>query len=315
MKFKKILTVNIHESKLESEYWQRVDRLTEKRVNLAKDSPEIKEQLIDTDCLLVGFGVKVDSQVFDTSPQLKYVGMFGTGYGNIDVGHAKNKNIVVTNVPGYSREAVAELVFSMILNHIRELEKARKRASEGDYSDSGYSTSEINGKIFGIIGLGRNGSRVAEIALCFGANVIYWSRNRKKEFEMKGIKYEDTESLITKSDFLSLHLALTKDTENFLNEKRIMQIKKGAVVINTSPMELVDINALEKRLKNGDMTFILDHSDEMKEEDLKKLSKYKNCIIYPPIGYVTREATIAKQDIFVNNIESFLKGTPTNKVN
>ncbi len=314
MKFRKILMINISESSLDPEYWRRIDTLAEKRVNLPKDSPEIEKQLGDADCLLVGFGVKVDMNRINGSPKLKYIGMLGTGYGNIDTDYARSKKITVTNIPGYAREAVAELVFGMILDYIRELEKAKQRARNGDYSDSGYSASEIKGKTFGILGLGRNGSRVAEIALGFGADVRYWSRNRKKEYDSKGIKFEDIDVLIPKCDFLSLHLALTSETENFLNEKRIQKIKKGAVVINTSPMELVNLDALDKRLAMGDMTFILDHSDEMTEENLRKLSKHKNCIIYPPVGYITREARIAKQDIFVGNIESFLKGSPVNTV-
>ena len=314
MTFRKIVSINIDESKLDSENWKRIDSFTEKRVILQKNSPEIKQNLIDADCLLVGFGVKVGKDILDSTP-LKYVGMLGTGYGNIDVDYAKRKNVVVTNVPGYATEAVAELVFGMILNHIRELEKARRRASEKDYSDLEYFSSEIKNKTFGIIGPGRIGTRVAELALAFGAKVIYWSRTRNKDIEMKGAKYEDVETLIPKSDFLSLHLALTKDTENFLNEDKIQKIKNGAVVINTAPMELIDMNSLEKRLGKGDMTFIMDHSDEMSEENLSKISKFKSCIIYPPIGYGTKEAGIAKQEIFVDNIESFLKGSPTNKVN
>lgn len=315
MKFEKIVTIGIGETSLDSIYWKKIDLLTEKRVSLTKDSSEIQKQLADTDCLLVGFGVKVDKRTIDNSPKLKYIGMLGTGYGNIDANYAKSKKIAVTNIPGYSREAVAELVFGMVLDYIRELERAKQRVREGDYSDSGYSASEIKDKTFGIIGLGRNGSRVAEIALGFDADVRYWSRNRKKELEPKGIKFEDIDVLIPKCDFLSLHLASTGETENFLNEKRIEKIKSGAVVINTSPMELIEIDALDKRLAKGNITFILDHSDEMSEENLKKLSRYKNCIIYPPIGYITKEARIAKQDIFIGNMGNFLKGSPSNKVN
>ena len=85
-------------------------------------------------------------------------------------------------------------------------------------------------------------------------------------------------------------------------------------MINTAPMELVDIDALAERLSKGDITFILDHSDEMSPKNIKKFSKFKNCIIYPPIAYVTEKARIAKQEIFVGNIENFLKGSPTNQV-
>jgi phosphoglycerate dehydrogenase-like enzyme len=316
MRFKKIFTIGISESSFDVEYWKKIDALTEKRAFLQKDSSEIITSLNDVDCLLVNpFVFKVEKEYIDAAPKLKYIGVLATAYAKVDCAYAASKGIAVTNIPGYSTEAVAEFVFAILLEHLRELEKGKIQARKGNYSEAGFSATEIKNKKFGILGLGRIGGRVAEIALGFGADVRYWSRNRKKEFEVKGIKYEDVDRLIANSDFLSLHFAQTKETELFLNEKRIQRLKKGAIVINTAPMELIDISALEKRLSKEDITFILDHSDEMSEENLKKLSKYKNFIIYPPIAYVTKEARIAKQKIFVENIENFLKGTPINKVN
>ena len=110
-------------------------------------------------------------------------------------------------------------------------------------------------------------------------------------------------------------MALNPETNGFLNAKRIAMIKSSAVVINTAPMELINTSALEKRLKKKDLTIILDHSDELEPTTIIQLSKYPNCILYPPIGYTTQEATSLKREIFVNNLENFLKGKPTNKVN
>lgn len=313
MKFKKILTVGISEFSLDPVCWGRVKAFAEKIVILDKDSPEIKKELAGTDCLLTGFGITVDKEMIDGAPNLKYVGVLATAYGKVDVDYAKKKGIVVCNIPGYATEGVAEFVFAVILEHIRETERGKKQAKEGNYSEAGFSATEIKNKTFGILGLGRIGSRVAEIALGFGADVRCWNIERKKEFEEMGIKYEEADELIPKCDFLSIHFAQVKDTENFLNEGRIQKIKKGAIVINTAPMELVDINALAKRLENNDMIFILDHSDQMSQEDINKLSKFENCIIYPPIAYITEEARIAKQEIFINNIENFLKGSPVNQ--
>ncbi|MBI2175427.1 MAG: hypothetical protein HYU35_01705 [Parcubacteria group bacterium] len=314
-KIKKILTIGIGEFALDSAYWQRIKVLAEKIINLPKDSSEIKSELIDTDCLLTGFGIIVNKEIIDSAPGLKYIGVLATAYGKVDVDYAKSKRISVCNIPGYATEAVAEFVFGIILEHVREIERGKKQTREDNYSEAGFSAVEIKNKIFGILGLGRIGSRVAEIALGFGADVRYWNVDRRKEFEIKGVKYEDADILISKCDFLSLHFAQVKDTENFLNKERIQKIKKGAVVINTAPMELVDIDALEKRLVDKDITFILDHSDEMSSENIKKLSKFENCIIYPPIAYITKEARIAKQEIFVGNIESFLEGSLINQVN
>jgi glycerate dehydrogenase len=103
----------------------------------------------------------------------------------------------------------------------------------------------------------------------------------------------------------------TKDTEKILDATKL---KSGAVIINVSGMEQVDLPALEKRLAKSDITFIFDHPDEMEKKDVDRLAKYKNCIVYPPIGFITKEARVAKQEIFVSNLENFLKGKPTNVV-
>jgi len=317
MKFKKMLSIGISESAFASDYWKKIDSCAEGRISLSQDSPEIKKQIADADCLLVNpFVFKVEKELIDNAPKLKYIGVSSTAYGKVDSGYAATKNITVSNIPGYSTEAVAELVFGAILEHTRDLARAKNQAKEGNYSESSFfDTSEINGKKFGIIGLGRIGARVAELALAFGADVRYWDRNKKKEFEAKGIKYQEIETLLSECDFISLHLAFCKETALFLNKTRIEKIKQGAVVINLAPNELVDFDALEKRLSKGDLVYIMDHSDELTPEQAKQLSKHKNSIIYPPIGYTTKEAAIKKQETFFRNIESFLKGSPTNKVN
>lgn len=317
MKFKKITTIGIDETSLGAEYWKKLDSLAEKRISLAKDGSDIIAELKDTDCLLVNpFAFKVEKDHIDTAPNLKYIGVLATAFGKVDCEYAASKNIAVCNIPGYSTEAVSELAFGVILEHIRDLERAKSQARKGDYSEASFfSTSEIKDKKFGVIGLGRIGSRVAELASAFGAEVSYWSRNRNEEVEAKGIKYQDIEILLSGCDFICLHLAFNKETEKFLNAARIAKIKAGALLLNLAPNELVDYGALEKRLGSGDITYIMDHTDELAPEQAKQLSKYKNCIMYPPIGYTTKEATIVKQEIFIENISSFSKGKPMNKVN
>ena len=315
MKFKKALVINIPESGLDKEYWDRIDAVVEQRVHLPNDSPDLIEELKDTDCLLVNFGIDVTKEQIDAAPNLKYIGILAVAYHRVNVEYTKEKGIVVCNIAGYCTNSVAEFTIAVLLDSLRGIEEGKIRGRAGNYSEEGMSATEINGKIFAIFGLGTIGKRVAELGLGFGADVRYWSRTRKEDFEQKGIKYEDANTLLQEADFISLNLALTSETENFLNEENISKVKSDVVIINTAPMELVNMDALEKRLQKGDITFILDHSDEMSKEDLKRLSKYKNCIIYPPIAYISKEARVNKQNLFVGNVENFLKGAPTNIVN
>lgn len=309
--FTKMLFLNFEEGNLKPEYWKRIDLITKEKVLLKIDSPDLKKHLKDADCLLLKLGMGADKTLIDNMPKLKYIGMYGTGFGRIDAAYAAKKGITVCNIAGYATEGVAEFVFAALLEYLREVTRAKIQAQAGNYSESTYTGTEIKGKTFGVIGLGRIGERVSELAKGFGANVAYWSHKEKNT----GIKYMEVESLLKTSDIISLHMSFNPETKEFLNEKRIAMIKPGAIVINTAPMELVDVAALEKRLKKGNITFILDHSDELDPTVAKRLSKFTNCILYPPIGYTTKEATNAKQDIFVGNLENFIKGKPTNKVN
>lgn len=315
MKFKKILLINIPEESLGEEYWKRINQLSSQKVSLPKDDPRVLKELKDTDCLLVSFGLVVDKNMIDAAPNLKYIGVLATAFGKIDVNYAKRKKIIVCNLAGYSTESVAEFTIAAILETIRGLEIGKKRARDGKYDETGIPAWEIKDKIFGVIGLGSIGKRVAEIAQGFGADVEYWSKNRKKDAEKKDIKYEGLDSLIKKADFLSINLAQHKDTEGILNKNRLQKVKKGAVVINTAPMELVNIDGLVERLKNKDITFIFDHSDEMHEEDLKKICKFENCVIYPPMAYISKEAAVNRREMFTSNLESFLRGKSKNIVN
>ncbi len=316
MKFKKILTIGIAASQLDPSTWDIIDSCTDTRVSLSGDSPDIDEQLKDADCLLI-YLTHGDRQTLEKAPQLTYVGGLVTGVGKIDLEYAASTNIVVTNIPGYSTESVAEFVFAILLENLRDLARAKQESKEGNRSELGFSAKEIKGKQFGVLGAGRIGERVAELAHAFGAHTSYWSRTKKKNLENKGIMHAEIDTILASSDILSIHFSLNAETENIINAERMAKIKSGAIVINTAPMELLDFEALEKRLKNGDMTFIFEHTDtgDISEENLKRFQQYKNCITYPAVGYISEEARAAKQSIFIENIKNFLLGTPTNKVN
>ncbi|MGC1177004.1 MAG: NAD(P)-dependent oxidoreductase, partial [Candidatus Saccharimonadales bacterium] len=173
---------------------------------------------------------------------------------------------------------------------------------------------EIKGKKFGVIGLGDIGLRTAQLAKAFGADVSYWSRNRKYDAEADGIKYSELDDLLASSDILTLNLALNPETEGIINADLVTKIKRNAI-FNPSPMELIDFDPLVERLKKNDIVFMLDHSDEMTEEQLVQLKPLSTCRVYPAIAYLTREASELKKRIYIDNIINFMGDKPTNKVN
>ena len=314
--FNKMVFLNYKGSELWSQYWQRIDRLTTNKVLISKDDSKLQSELKNADALLLKpVGDKINKAFIDMVPKLKYIGMLGTGTQGIDLAYCNSKKIVVTNVRDYATEGVVEITFGWIFDQIREIEREKNVARKGDYSGSTFGGVEIKGKNFGVIGLGNIGRRTAEIAKAFGANVRYWSRNRREsEEKILGIQYMDVNSLIQTSDFITLNISFAPETRDFLDGERINLIKKGSILINPSPMELINFDALVKRLNKNDMTFIFDHSDEVEPKQLNIFKKFSNCIIHLPIGFTTKEAFATKQESFAKNIESFLRGSPKNVV-
>lgn len=147
MSFKKIVITGFEETSITKEFWERIDVISEQKIFLAKDSPNVKQHLENADCLLVKFN-PVSEDWINAATNLRYIGVLATGYGKVAINCAREKGVVVTNVPGYSTESVAELVFGVILEHIRELSRARKQANEGNFDESGFSATEIKNKNF-----------------------------------------------------------------------------------------------------------------------------------------------------------------------
>ncbi len=313
MKLQKLLCLGFSGSELEDNHWQELDSLTEQRVLVASEA-ELGSNT-DADGLLVKLGAKVGKDLIDKLPNLKYIGMLGTGYGGIDTAYAATKDITVTNIADYATEGVSEFTFGILIEWCRGVSRALGLAWDGTYEDDNHPGMEIKGKKFGVVGLGNIGKRTAELAQAFGCDVSYWSRTRKPDAEANGIKYQELDDLLAGSDIITLNLALNSETEGIINGDRLQKIKKDAIFINVSPMELIDFDSLVTRLKQEDIVFMLDHSDEMTEERLTALKTIARCKIYPAIAYLTKEAGQLKKRIYVDNLKGYLNGKPTNKVN
>lgn len=314
MKFKKALLLNIQKHELEKEYWDKLDELCESVMCLPNGDPRIMEELVDSDCLLVNFATPVTKEMIDAAPKLKYIGVSANAFDEVDAQYAAQKNIPVCNLQGIFTESVAVFIIASILEYIRKLAEEKSRGKSGSFI---YQEEDINnrrdflGSSFGVIGLGNIGKRVAELAKAFGCDVNYWSRNQKNV----PFTYKDLDELIETSDFLCVTTSLNEDTKHILNAERISRLKPGALVCIAAPMELVDVDALAKRLQEGHITFISDHAELMAEAEVAKLTPYNECILYPPIAPVTKGVRRNKQETLIQNIKACLDGQPINLVN
>jgi D-3-phosphoglycerate dehydrogenase len=241
--------------------------------------------------------------MLDAAPRLRYVGVFGTSTGRIDL--ARRRGIAVRNVAGFSTDAVAEFAVGVMLDQVRGLASARRRAASGDFSEPARDGSQLRGRRVGILGLGSIGLRVGEIVQRgFGARVSYWSRTPRPE---SGFPSVELDSLLASSDILSVHLALTPQTRGILDAERIARIGEGALLVHLAPPELLDLAALTARLREGRVRFVTDHADEMDARDALALSGLDACTLYPPIGYCTREAKAERRARFIESLTSFLE--------
>ena len=287
--------------------WERVDAVCERRTLVAPGSPELAEALRSADGLLLKLGMGADRDLIDAAPALRYIGMLGTGVGRIDTRYAASKGSRSATSPTTAPEG-SPSSSSRPPRTPRDLGRARSGRSPAAHSESSFTGTEIAGKTFGVLGLGRIGRRVAHMARAgFGADTVYWSRASRSD--EPGIDLVDRLELFARADILSLHLAHTPETEGLVDAAAFDAMRPDAVVVNTAPMELVSLPALERKLDTESFTFILDHPESVPPAALARLVGRPNCIVYPSIGYTTAEASRAKEELFVRAMENYLAGT------
>lgn len=249
---------------------------------------------------------------------LKYIGLFATGYNNIDIEYCKERGIVVCNSPSYSTDSVAQLTFSLILELTNRVCDYRELVDKGDWIKSRTFSMfpipliELAGKTLGIIGFGSIGRKTAEIALAFGMKVIAYNRSEKTA---EGVEFTDLDTLLSQSHIVSLHCPLNAQSQNLINEKTIAKMKDGAFLINTARGPIVDEQALANALNSGKLAGA--GVDVLCKEPMSEdcpLYKARNCIITPHIAWAGLETRERLLDIVFGNIESFLQGKTVNNV-
>ena len=278
-----------------------------------KTPDELKERIKSADIVIVGWSDLTES-VIDSAKKLKMISIWATTCHYANLKAAKERGIVVAHVPSYATEAVAEHVFALLLAAIRRLPSADKHVRRGEFDWRPFGGSELAGKTLGIIGTGAIGCRVAEIAKAFKMQILGYDKypNLKRAQEI-GMNYVDRYTLLKESDFITLHVTLTSETEGLIGKKEIEAMKKGAVIINTSQGKVIDEKALIDALKSGKLSYAgLDVFEEEPPAKDDPLFKLDNTILSPHIGFHTVEAAKRCTDICIDNVVKFLGGHSQN---
>lgn len=288
------------------------------------NTPLKKEEIIarikDVDGLICPLSDKIDKEIISSGKNLKIIANYGAGFDNIDLEEASKNNIIVTNAPAPSSAvSTAELAFSLILLTSRRLLEANKDLKDGNFKawmPSYMLGQELKGKTLGIIGLGNIGKNLAKRALAFEMNVIYYSRNRKKDFEDLGLKYMEKEDLIKEADIISLHTAYSKKLHHMISDAEFKLMKKDAILINAARGPLLDEAALIKALKNKEIKAAGLDVYEFEPKFSQELAMMENVILLPHIGNATIEARYEMGRAVVDNLLDFKAGKkPRNSVN
>jgi len=286
-------------------------------IEIFKDPPktpnELKQRIKAADIVIVGWS-DLTKNIIDSAKNLKMISIWATTCHYVDLNVAKERGIVVTHVPGYATEAVAEHTFALLLSAIRRLSLADKHVRSGHFDWRPFGGIELHGKTLGVVGTGLIGCRVAEISKAFKMRILAYDKypNMKKEEEI-GMKYVDFYTLLKESDVITLHVSLIAETEKLIGRKEIEAMKNGAILINTSQGKVIDEKALIDALKSGKISFAgLDVFEEEPPSKNSPLFELENTALSPHIGFNTVEAAKRCTDICIDNVLKFVEGRAQN---
>ena len=297
--------------------WQALEELGTVTVYNRTKAHETVARAAEAEIVLTN-KVVLNREAIQQLPRLRYIGVLATGYNVVDIEAAHEHGIMVTNVPAYSTESVAQMVFAHLLTvtnrteHYAVANRKGRWTTNPDFCYWDFPHTELAGKTFGVVGLGNIGRRVADIALAFGMKVKAFT---SKENLPPGIEKASWEELLHTSDVLSLHCPLTENTRQLINHDALGRMKPTAVLINTGRGPLVDDMAVAEALAEGRLAaFCADVLTEEPPKADQPLLKQPNAFITPHIAWATKEARIRLLQVATDNVRSFLNGQPQNVV-
>ncbi len=304
--------------------WERLERLGETVFYpKTENTPQaVYERAKGAEIVLINNRVTMTGEIMDMLREdLKYIGVMSTGYNNVDVKAAKERGILVTNVPEYGTSSVAQHTIALLLEITNRVGDTNRNVREKGWAASAdriYRDAllfELYGKTMGLIGFGDIGQAVAKVANALGMRVLYYRGENKKIRRTSFGEAASLDHLLGNSDVISLHCPLTPKTEHIVDEKAIGKMKRTAILINTARGGLVEEKALADALNRERIAAA--GLDVVSQEPLREdnpLAKAKNCIITPHLGWATAEARRRLFEGVIDNVEAYVAGDPKNIV-
>lgn len=298
--------------------WEAVAALGELTVYDSTAQELAAARIGDADAALIS-KIVIDDGLLDACPNLKYIGVLATGYNVVDLEATARRGIVVTNIPAYSTEAVAQHTFALLLHLTNQVAAydARVRAGEWKGVDSfclmAEPLTELAGRTLCVVGLGRIGRQVARIAQAFGMRVVAAVR-RPDTAPMEGVEFLPLDEALARADVVSLHCPLTAQTEKLMNAGTLARMKPGAILINTSRGPLCDEQAVADALRSGALGAFA--ADVLAREPMGEtpLEGAPRCVLTPHVAWAPRETRLRLIAIAAENLRAWLEGAPRNRV-
>jgi len=299
--------------------WNRLEELGNFKIYERTEADLIIERVKDAEIIITN-KTHISAEIMAQLPKLKYIGVLATGYNVVDTKAAAEQEIVVTNVPAYSTESVAQLTFSLLLELVMNVGIHNQSVKNGEWANSkdfSYSKSsliELHGLTFGIIGFGGIGKAVAKIANVFGMKVLVNNRSEIKDVP-KYVTVVDKTELFKNSDVISLHAPLTEENSEFANKELLDLMKPSAYLLNTGRGGLINESDLAEALNDNKIAGAgLDVLSTEPPQNDNPLLSATNCVITPHIAWATIAARKRLMNVAVDNVRAFLNGKPQNVV-
>ena len=264
------------------------------------------ERMHDADIVVIS-NIPLPAAVLSRCQHLQYLSVAFTGLDHIDLAYCKEHNIAVQNAAGYSTTAVSELAIGLMLDLMRQITRLDAATRQGQ-GRGAFLGRELRGKTVGVVGTGAIGTATIRLLLAFGCKVIAYNRSRHAEVEQLGVEYTDLDTLLQRSDIVTLHVPLNAETKHLISRERLAMMKPTALLINTARGNVVDIPALSEALKNGQLAgaAVDVYEQEPPLPADHPLLGAPNCICVPHNGYASREAFDIRADIVFDHVKQFL---------